>query len=507
MHAVVTPLDAKRPYYLTDVRRVSWSDFGGPLLCDLGHTIPDGEHDRLRLARVQVFGEWGLCWEGYVTNVLPDVIGASGPNIGYADFRKSFLFCETSTSRWKERTLQTCMRSLEFLNPNGPQLVFSISDGAIITNSGVNGCYIRLPQPNSGLLGARVSFSWARDDTGWRGRLYWGDGPPSTTTGSEVTSWTNYNEFAVAGSGNLTGTTTVSIPNTDARSVLMFYFQWTGSTRTLSGKPYVAFSITNPRIRAEKWPSGTVVASPTSHAVVQSVLANTLIRGNWMTVPDTSLWEMEAVSSLVLQPLSWWEPTTGLDVLAEMVKVSGGRFIWKCESNRCFPSFQAYPTTPRYVVDLRDPSVESEPQGWDASEWATDVQATFKQPGFDSNDWSSNHVDDGFLTPLGVNKWASIDVNTESSTDAAAAALSEVTHLSGARFSGTVTTPNVRTLGGARVPLEHLTPGERVRLLGYDGITSARLIESSVEDGRATLTLDTPLGALDATLASLVSGG
>ncbi len=104
MHAIVTPLDRKNPFLLTGVQRLTWSDFGGPLLADINHSLAPAHHHRLRLARVQVYGEWGLCWEGYVDGVTSSALTASGPNSGLTGFRRPWLFCETSTSRWQART-------------------------------------------------------------------------------------------------------------------------------------------------------------------------------------------------------------------------------------------------------------------------------------------------------------------------------------------------------------------------------------------------------------------
>jgi hypothetical protein len=479
MKLVITPLDGKNPVTMDGKdAALSWGQFGGPLLLDTPHNFPSRLLARYRAALVQAFGTWGLCWEGYMTRITPTGLEASGPNWALQEPAMGMVFCDTQTSVWKPYTHSGAD---EYLKPevNGPYLRINSQPGAAIVAGDLNGLWRTYPWTTK----ARLTFDYVVPSTSWAWRVRYGTYAPQSNGACSASLPLQWTSSGTSGSASVDITVGHDV-------VLLSLDRIGGSATSVLETSYVH----NLKVYTVVDAANNLITSPTLAAIVQRCVR---WGPSWLQKRDAGTY---AAIGTAIEPFQG--TMTPLGGIAEALRYEQARFMWRITPTGCRPVLDALPTTPRYVVDLRDKEVEWEPGGWDADEWYNRAQVLYKdEEGLDKT--VTRTVSTGYLARLGYYRDWSVKVDTTSQTQAERIGDMALAELAADRYAGTVTTPRVFTTGGAPVPLEHLVPGERILLVGYDGVVAPRLIESKLQGGRASLTLDTASGALDATLARL----
>jgi len=475
VRASLTSLDGRLHGFSADDAALSWSIFGGPMMCDLPGDFSANDIANMRLATLTVDGSRGPCWSGKVTGVTQERIDAGGPNLALSMMRpRDWIVCDTSLAGWSTRTATDCNQAIRITKQPG-QLRMGAAAGADWPAGAHNGFVYRFPQA---VTSAVVTGSaWL---SGPVGRMYLYRGATSAIVAGEDIAWSNGTQITT-GSFSITQAST-------AFNYLLFHFVWPEAAVELA-QAVDLMAVSDIKVY------GTPVTNSTPSNIINYALDQSGISATNRDIDTTEA---------ALVPFTSTD-TTPLGLVQAVLNSTGGRFQWiPRRVNGAVVWLAKYglaDNTVAYEIDARD--TDTDFSGVDIEHAATHAEVRYSSVS-GSTRTLERETTSGFLGKHGVEKWIKVDA-TQTTDATLAAHLGDLALAEAAydRHAGTVTVESVRDTNGVEVPLEHLQCGRRVRVRTLGRTVTPRLVEYRMNDGNASLTLDDSPYALDIALANL----
>lgn len=443
------------PVPTTSPLEASWSVKGGPVQASFEVT----DTDDLLMGETRLFDENGLGWHGWVWDAprkgKVTAIGSAAP---LSITRRAVYYAHTATSDYEPAILTWDTTA----NPEMPQI-----DGSNIvfplTNVGHDYKYTAVTNPQMYLVKLTipatrelyVTFSWSRPSTDFE--LY---AVARDTEGDDV-SWSQS-----AGSGNLTGTGTLTVTAASHDIVTVFFSMATTNTYELAAATHGKFY-------------NIVVYGTGTHPVTPQFVIKDCVGDlpAWAFPTSTAWLSWIEDSAVTIEPLIF-EESSDITKIDEAIKYDSMDYFWGRAfvgmEQRFVPHYQTRETVASLSVDLT--RSEGEFTESDMETLASAIVVNYRDAAGEPKTVTVTDTDEThYLVRMGIT--ACTDMSADTSSDALATSLGELAlaELGASTARGTVSTGYVRSAIGCPLPLAAvrcgavLDLGERTsRITGMD---------------------------------------
>lgn len=439
---------------------------GGPLDF-LARRAPDTD---VRGGVVQVYGAYGMCWEGRVWRSDVDEIYAIGNHALAGLLSHDRLFCDTRLTPYVPGVPRPTS-PVPRVTVEEASLKITYPEGTAVTTNVTNARAGRHLAP-TGFVGMAFDYdipaNFRLNPVAWR---------YGTTVEGIVPTLTG------------TGSVSASVSAHTYNGVYLFTSPTSSHTPTADQ----VIRVSNLRLYAQDG-----VEQPADPEDILRVLLDS-------HPMDTTDRVVEVSPADPVEPFIQ-DAEADTSALERLLRYVPWDYAWRprwLERSRLVPWAWARENEPAYFLDASDPDLQQEVAGGlDLEPLGDRVVVRYSDPGGSARRLTY-HVDTPHPALGGMEKEVSVSTNLTSEARAQTVAEMVAEEVSRDQLTGTIVTPYMWTIGGARCPIEHVEPGRLLRLLLPGGLkTDLRITAVEVgDDGLLRISMDYSALALDMELA------